>query len=259
MKTDFRLTTVAVTVMALVLTGCSKEQVAQTLTPSVYAQNANFTYQDYTDEAFNELKGAKAFSVFVHSKTCGTCAKKDKQIINEVDQFTVGTILKMEYADAPQDFIKTYGINKYDTFVTFDAAGNHTTTKGAKVDAVRTDIGNQALSATTPEANILARNENFVYQDFDTNQYNSLKGSEAFAVFFHSKTCGTCAKKDKQIIDEVAQFKNGTILKLEYSEAPTELLKELGVTKYDTFVTFDPSGNPTAQKGATVQEIRNTL
>ncbi len=106
----------------------------------VLAQNANFTYQTFDNESFNNLKGNEAFAVFVHSKTCGTCAKKEKQIMEEITQFNNGTILKMDWDSAPTEFLKNYEVNKYDTFVVFDAEGNHQTIKGAKVEEVRTSV-----------------------------------------------------------------------------------------------------------------------
>lgn len=115
---------------------------AQEPAPStiVLAQNAGFTYENYTDAAFADSLGNEAFAVFVHSRSCGTCAKKNEQIMTEIEQFTDGKIFKMEYDEAPQSFIETYAVTKYDTFVVFDSDGNHETIKGAKVEAVRSSI-----------------------------------------------------------------------------------------------------------------------
>jgi tartrate dehydratase beta subunit/fumarate hydratase class I family protein len=138
-------------VLTLGLAGCSQtsntntsqtensttQKIAEIMVPTVLAQNENFVYEDFSQKSFDALKGKEAFAVFVHSKSCGTCAKKNKQIIEEIEQFNVGKILKMEYSDAPMEFVKTYEVNKYDTFVMFDAQGNATTVKGASVEDVR--------------------------------------------------------------------------------------------------------------------------
>ena len=111
--------------------------IGDVLVPKVLAQSADFTYEEYSQARFDDLEGNEAFAVFVHSKTCGTCAKKNNQIIDEVAAFPSGMILKMEYSDAPQSFLAEHGVTKYDTFVIFDAAGNATTIKGADVAEVR--------------------------------------------------------------------------------------------------------------------------
>lgn len=232
--------------------------------PTVLAQSDSFTYETYSPEAFASLKGSEAFSVFVHSNTCGTCAKKNQEIISDVATFTDGTILKMEYSEAPASFLETYGVTTYDTFVNFDESGNATTIKGAAISDVRDTIGdsdpsiiNRVLDGILPS--VYAQTDTFTYQDFDDATYQSLRGSESFSIFFHSKTCGTCAKKNVEIIDEKNEFTNGTILKLEYDEAPQALLEEFGVTKYDTFVNFDAAGNAQTVKGALVDDVRNSI
>ena len=122
--------------IALVV-GLSLAGGSESFAPTVYAENADFTYESFTQEAFEDLKGEENFSVFVHSRSCSTCAKKNKEIIDEVAQFDTGTILKLEYDNATQDFLKKYGVSKHDTFVNFDESGNFETVKGAQVDDVR--------------------------------------------------------------------------------------------------------------------------
>lgn len=106
----------------------------------VLAKNNDFQYETFSESRFDELKGKESFSVFVHSKNCGTCAKKNKEIIDDVNKFQSGTILKLEYDEAPQNFLEKYEVTKYDTFVNFDTKGNATTIKGAKVEEVRNAI-----------------------------------------------------------------------------------------------------------------------
>lgn len=220
--------------------------------PTVFAQTENFTYESFSQERFDSLKGSEAFSVFVHNKACGTCAKKNNQIIDEAEEFSAGTILKMEFSKAPKEFLEKYNVAGYDTFVNFAADGSFETVRGGKVDDVRAEIGNDEIVLS----NSIASNAEFVYADFSEDQFDELKGSEDFAVFVHSRTCGTCAKKDKQIKDEVAQFDSGTILKMEYDEASAEFLKEYGVAKWDTFVTFSSDGSFETRPGASVEDVR---
>ncbi len=125
---------------ALVVTACGaggNKTTSVDFIPQVYAQTETFTYEDFTTERYEALKGKESFAVFFHSKACGTCKGKNDEIIKEVSDFTDGTILKMEYSDAPQAMLKQYGVTKYDTFVVFNANGSFETIKGAKVDDVR--------------------------------------------------------------------------------------------------------------------------
>lgn len=255
---------------------------------AVHAQTDSFVYEDYTEARFNELKGHEAFAVFVHSRTCGTCAKKHNEIIDTAGDFTNGVILKMEYSDAPQPFLEAYGVTTYETFVSFDAEGNHSTQLGESISNLRTTLNGSAamqkdvmeddammkeggdamekeeVSAAPSVSQVqlaasIAETDSFRYEVFTQERYDALRGSEPFAIFFHSRTCGTCAKKNKQIIDEKDSFNGGVILKLEYSEANRDLLKELGVTTYDTFVTFDAEGNPTKKQGGSVEAVRSAI
>jgi hypothetical protein len=123
-----------------------------------------------------------------------------------------------------------------------------------------------ALSVSSPEtpslvgvSEVIAESPDFVYETFSQERYDELRGADAFAVFFHSESCGTCAKKHQQIVDEVSDFSGGVILKQEYSEASTSLLSELGVSNYDTFVVFDERGNFETLPGATISNVREVI
>jgi thiol-disulfide isomerase/thioredoxin len=243
-------------------------------TPSAAAQvlasNGNFTYETFTEARYNQLRGTEAFAVFFHSKTCGTCAKMNQEIIDEVSKFTNGRILKAEFSEMSSTMLKELGVAKYHTTVVFDENGEFTTLKGAMPDAVRNQLdGTQAaapsvvekvISAIVPR--VLAASGEFTYEEFSMARYNELLGNEKFAVFFHSKTCGTCAKKHKQTIDEVSQFSAGTFLRAEFGDIQTEypeLLQKLGVAKYDTMVVFNADGTFETLKGGTVEDVRNAI
>lgn len=245
----------------------------------VHAQTEQFLYEDFSEESFEMLKGQESFAVFVHSRTCGTCAKKHRDIINKAGDFSAGTILKLEYSNASQEFIEMYEVTSHDTFILFDAEGNHETTLGQSVMDVKMGLAGEMMDKNEMEEKDMDKEAMmdepsekpvveaaaqeakaaFVYADYTEAQYAGLKGEEPFALFFHSRTCGTCAKKDAQIMNEKDLFDGGTILKVEYEEAPTELLARYGVTKYDTFVVFDTSGEATTMLGGSVEAVRTAL
>lgn len=108
--------------------------------PTVYAQTDNFVYEDFSQAKFDSLLGKEDFSVFVHNRSCGTCAKKNNEIIDEAAQFRAGTILKMEFSEAPKEFLNSYGVVSYDTFVNFSSNGSFETVRGGLVDDVRLAI-----------------------------------------------------------------------------------------------------------------------
>ena len=254
-----------IAVFAILFVGSKMLHSTPSAEAAILAQNGNFTYETFTQERFDALKGNEEFSVFVHSKACGTCAKKNKEIIEDVQTFTKGAILKLEYDEAPQEFLREYGVTKYDTFINFNADGSSSTVKGASVGQVRNSLSSrptpsvveQVVQAIVPT--VYAQSDVFTYQDYDQASYEALRGNEAFALFFHSKACGTCAKKNQEIIDEVAEFTGGKILKIEYSEADQALLAEFGVTKYDTFVVFAADGSFETLKGGLVDDVRSSL
>lgn len=122
---------------SVALVGCGADVA---IIPQVYAENADFTYETFTEEKFETLRGTEEFAVFFHSASCGTCRGKDKEIISEVADFTDGTILKLEYSDAPEAIRTELGVKGYDTFTVFAADGSFETKKGMKVDDLKTKI-----------------------------------------------------------------------------------------------------------------------
>lgn len=136
----------------------------------------------------------------------------------------------------------------------------------AETQPVAQDTSNTSVNDVAQEERVipgvqtvLAQSDVFTYETFTQERYEELLGTESFAVFFHSKSCGTCAKKHQQIIDEAGDFTGGTILKLEFSEASADIRRELNVANYDTFVTFDREGNAQTVPGADVSDVREAI
>lgn len=93
------------------------------------------------------------------------------------------------------------------------------------------------------------------YMDFSADKYAMLRSKqEPFALFFHSKTCGTCRGKDAEL-KEMNLSLDMPVLKVEFSESPASLRKETGVTSYDTFVVFSEGGAMQKMVGASVPEV----
>ena len=77
---------------------------------------------------------------------------------------------------------------------------------------------------------------------------------EPYAVFWASKSCATCGKKEgelKAMNDDLP----GKVFRLEFDESSDEMKDKYGVVKYDTFTVFDGKGGHTTMKGASVDEV----
>lgn len=256
-------------VVAVALSVSSSESPRLVGVSEVIAESPTFVYETFSQERYQALKGSEAFAVFFHSASCGTCAKKHQSIIDTVGTFSGGAILKQEFSEASVELLSELGVTTYDTFVIFNADGSFETVTGATIAEVREAIGTEQeteqeedLSLKTEQAaqaHVIANTEVFSYESFTDERFAALRGTEAFGIFFHSETCGTCAKKHQQILNELAQFEGGVLLKQEYAQASTDLLQELGVTSYDTFVVFDETGTFRTILGATVEEVRASI
>lgn len=78
------------------------------------------------------------------------------------------------------------------------------------------------------------------YVDFSQAQYDQMKGTEPFALFFHAEWCPKCQKLNSEITENQSEL-NGKILKTNFDQE-TELKKEFGVNMQTTFVIFNASG-----------------
>lgn len=84
-----------------------------------------------------------------------------------------------------------------------------------------------------------------VYLDYSKELYDSLKGKEPVALFFHASWCPICQRMEKNFKADLASFPAGTkILKIDYDKE-TELKKEYGIKVQSTIVVLDGNGNVT--------------
>ena len=96
------------------------------------------------------------------------------------------------------------------------------------------------------------------YADFSQDQYNQLKGTEPFALFFHAEWCPKCQKLDSEITENQSEL-SGKILKTNFDQE-TDLKKEYGVNMQTTFVIFDASGEvSTKLTNPSLQELNTAL
>ena len=115
----------------------TKSDSSDTIT-SVTTDNDSFTYFTYSKSATAELEAeGTPYAVFWASESCGTCAKKDSEIQNRLEELPKGTaILRAEFGEIPDETLETYGVVKYDSFTVFNGEGEFETIRGASIDEV---------------------------------------------------------------------------------------------------------------------------
>lgn len=109
---------------------------------STTTDNNTFAYLTYSKSATAQLEEeGSPYAVFWASKSCGTCAKKDAEIQNRINELPEGTaILRAEFEEASDEDLNTFGVVKYDTFTVFNADGEFETIRGASIDEVASKL-----------------------------------------------------------------------------------------------------------------------
>lgn len=100
----------------------------QVVVPSVDSYEViseeNGTYEDYSDDRYNELLGTQPFALFFHASWCPTCAIVEQDILNNIEDLQAGvSILKVDF-DNSAVLKKEYGVTSQSLVVVIDAEGN---------------------------------------------------------------------------------------------------------------------------------------
>lgn len=82
-----------------------------------------------------------------------------------------------------------------------------------------------------------------LYQNYTPELYASLKGKQAFVLFFHAAWCPTCKRMDQEITAALASFPSGTIILKTNYDTETALKKTWGVQVQSTVVVLDAKGD----------------
>lgn len=209
-----------------VLSWCSSTTVSDEIVQQLPIATA---YADYSAAAVKEAEAeGKKVAVFFHSASCGSCGKLDASISwNEGKLPSDVAIFKADWASPEgQALAKEYWVDKYHT-VSYKMKDGVKNVKGlfeasdvvAEFDKpleAKVDGGYQAYSAA------------------------AVKKAEAegkkVAIFFHSKTCGSCGKLDANINWNAVSIPNDVVIfKADWDSSEAQALaKEYGVDKYHT-------------------------
>lgn len=236
MKTSQILLPGIALIAALVVIGCSQPitpdttsttQVQQPLVSlfnPVYASN---NYVEYTPAALTKAQEEwKKTSVFFHSKTCSSCAKLDADFeMNEVILPEDVVVFKADW-DENQDLAGQLNVAKYHTIAYMNDDWTSTNTSGLFTveEVVQEWIENEV---------VLSPNDQYrMYDSVDVAMVQ--KEWKDVALFFHSKTCSSCAKLDKAISTDTDDLpENMVVFKTDWDDNQ-ELAQEYNVSTYHT-------------------------
>lgn len=96
-------------------------------------------YVEYTDYAFNEIKGQKPFALFFHADWCALCKRLEADIKNDFQSGRIQNAIILEASyDRELELRKKYDINFQTTIILFDENGKLAKKHiGANVNHVR--------------------------------------------------------------------------------------------------------------------------
>ena len=101
------------------------------------------------------------------------------------------------------------------------------------------------------------------YVTYSEDIYKSLLGQKPFALFFHAGWCPICQRMEKDILEGLNEFPEGTvILKADYDKE-TQLKQKYLVQTQSTILFFDAEGKQTGkllgpQNEAIIEEIKKS-
>ena len=80
------------------------------------------------------------------------------------------------------------------------------------------------------------------YEAFSSEKFDSLIGSEKFALFFHANWCPTCRALEKNLKENLDKLNSRTVLEVNY-DTETELKKQYGITVQSMVVFVNSDGS----------------
>lgn len=249
MKNQSILVAIVALTCVTVLAGCNSpskttpsqpttQQPTASLFNSVYASDS---YVEYTPAALVKAKAdGKNTAIFFHSKTCGSCAKLDANFEeNEVIMPEELVVFKADWNEN-QELAGELNVATYHTVAYYNEDGSTNNIKGLfTVEEV--------VQAWTQE--VLVENA-WAYEVYTQQALAQAQvdGKET-ALFFHSKTCGSCAKLDTAITQDAVDLpENLVVFKTDWNDNQ-DLAKKYNVAKYHTIAFMNEDGSSKNVKG----------
>jgi thioredoxin 1 len=104
----------------LLLAGCT----GTAPTPPSQPLTGGATYEDYSEERYDELKGQKPFVLFFHAAWCSECRSIEKELKANLHTYSKEIIILKADFDSETELRKELNVKVQTSFVIFDSAGN---------------------------------------------------------------------------------------------------------------------------------------
>lgn len=246
MKTSQILLPVVALTVALTIVWCSQPttsdtaattQVQQPLVALFNPVYASDSYVEYTPAALAKATAnGKDTAVFFHSKTCGSCAKLDGDLKDSASNLPEDLVLFKADWNENQKLAWELNVAKYHTVAFYKEDWTTNNVKGL----FTTKEVTEAFNTNVEEVIVENAGEYIVYTPAALAKATA-EGKNT-ALFFHSKTCGSCEKLDNAINSDTADLpENMVVFKTDWDDNQ-ELAWELNVAKYHTVAFMNDNG-----------------
>ena len=212
------------------------QRVQQPVTSLFNPVYASDNYVEYTPAALAQAQeDGKNAVVFFHSKSCGSCAKADADFKTNESNLPEDLVVLKADRDTNQALAWELNVPKYHTFAYYN--DDWTTDNINWIFTVAEVI----QSAESEELIIENAWEYKVFsQEALTMAMNEWKD---VALFFHSKSCWSCAKLDSWIQADSSQLpENLIVFKTDWDENQ-QLAQQYDVAKYHTVAFINQDGS----------------
>lgn len=256
MNKFFTITLVAL--VGIVLVGCGKQPNVVTQPAPVAEKEApklaSTNYVPYSATAADKaLAEGKDVAVFFHSKTCGSCAKLDANINENLAQIPNDVVILKADWDENQSLADELKVEKYHT-VSYLWTNQNVKGLFTLDDIVKNFDDVPTAAAPAPKLAAVG------YAAYDEKVFDeAIAEGKEVAVFFHSKTCGSCAKLDANINDNISQIPGDVVvLKADWDENQ-DLAAELDVAKYHTVTFFGDAAKKNVKGLFTLEDLLGNI
>jgi len=219
----------------VLLSGCAqpvKNDVATQTPPAAeQVKLASTNYIPYSSKAVSDASNnGKDVAIFFHSKSCGSCAKLEKDILANASSIPDDVVILKADRDTSADLADE-----------FDVAGYHTVSylwqeRNVKGLFTLADL----ISEFDNVDEVVEVSVSNWYLAFNEAEFEKAKDNgKDIAIFFHSKSCGSCAKLDEDIVANTRNISDDTIIFKADWDTSADLAAKYGVDKYHTVTVFD--------------------
>jgi hypothetical protein len=104
-------------------------------------------------------------------------------------------------------------------------------------------------------AEVFAESDSFLYTNYSKEGFDSFEGAKV--LFVGSSSCGSCVSKHEALASD--EGLSGRVFRVEFSDVPSDLKKEFGITSYDTFYFIGVDGEVEKKAGIPKEDLLEML